>query len=348
MKKINHKQLRWLIKKAYEKKLPLFIHGTFGIGKSSVVREVCKEMGLDFIDVRISQLEPSDIRGLPNVKVSMVDGKEVKQTEWLAPNFLPRDRNTKAIIIFDELNLAPPSVQAQAYELILDRRCGEYRLPDGVIILGAGNTMEDRANIFEMATPLLNRFTHTELTIPTIEEWNEWAFTNKIDGRIIAYLSFQPNKLFGYNSKNKDKSINTPRTWEFTSKLIEGVEDFNDIELLSSSAVGEGVAIEFCAFLKLNRKIDIEDILKNPKKIKAIKEMDLKYSIISALNEYFKRKKTKDTLEKIFDVCKELEVEFATLLLKMMLSVDYDFVKKETKNIKGGNEFLQSYIKYLY
>ena len=349
MKKITHKKLNWVIKQIYEKKIPLFIHGTFGIGKSDVCRATAKELGVDFIDVRLSQLEPSDIRGLPTVETIKVNGEEKeKVTKWLPPNFLPRDKNTKAIILLDELNTSPPSVQAQAYELILDRRCGDYTLPDGIVIIGAGNTIEDKANIFEMATPLLNRFTHTELSIPTIDEWNLWAFDNKVDGRIIGYLTTYPNRLFGYNQKNKDKAINTPRTWEFTSRLIDGVTDLKDIELLSSSAVGEGVAVEFVAFLSLNQKIDIEGILKNPKNINKIKELDVKYSVITAINEYFKRKKTKENLERIYNVCKEMEVEFSTILLKMMLSVDYKFIRENTKEIKGGETFLQSYIKYLH
>src|SRR3990167_5748319 len=123
MKAVTHKQLREHIQMAYAKRIPLFVWGTFGIGKSQTIAWVAKELNLQFTDVRISQLDPSDLRGLPITSNG--------ETRWLPPNWLPRDKNSKGILCFDELNLAPPSIQASAYQLILDRRLGDYILPDG-------------------------------------------------------------------------------------------------------------------------------------------------------------------------------------------------------------------------
>ena len=164
---INHKQMERLIKLAYQRKQPIYVWGATGIGKSMtikrVAKEIAKDMGLNYnediskineegnfsvVDIRISQLDPSDLRGLPKI--------DNGNTKWLPPNWLPRAG--KGIIFFDELNLAPPSIQASAYQLILDRRLGEYILPEGWIIISAGNRLEDRANVFELPAPLKNRF----------------------------------------------------------------------------------------------------------------------------------------------------------------------------------------------
>lgn len=321
MKHINHKELSSIIKTAYNKKIPLFVWGTFGIGKSSVVRQVADELGINLIDVRISQLEPSDLRGLPKID----DGV----TRWLPPSWLPSDEHSKGILFFDEINLAPPSIQASAYQLILDRQLGEYKLPANWVIVSAGNRLEDKANVFELPIPLANRFIHAELNIPRIEDFTDWGLANGIDGRILSFLNFKPSRLFSYDSKIKEKAIATPRMWEYTSNLIKDNEDLDEIELLSSCAVGEGVAIEFMAFLKLKRKIDIAELLNNPKKIADIKELDMKYTIIGGISEYYRKHKNKELLSKVLNVCNYMEEEFSMFLLRFVRAVDNTFFTRE-------------------
>jgi len=341
MKGITHADLKDVIRTAYQKQVSLFIWGACGIGKSSVVKQVANELDVDFIDVRISQLEPSDLRGLPSVSNG--------ETKWLPPNWLPKE-NTKGILFFDELNLAVPSIQASCYQLILDRKLGDYNLPKGWVILSAGNRIEDKANTFEMPSPLANRFIHTELSVPSVEMWQNWAFQNQIDGRIIAFLNWKPTRLYGFDAKLKDKAFATPRTWEFTSALIKGLEYDKDKELMDTliaSAVGEGTAIEMTAFLKLQRKINAEDLLKNPKKVKDIKEIDLKYSMLSTISEYFNRHKKKETLTQILGVVKEMDVEYGVLMLRLTKNVDETFFKSNITGIPVFKELSQTYAKYL-
>ncbi len=323
--KVNHEQFKFLIKTAYIKKLPLFTLGATGIGKSEVVRQTAEELAKEFkmkfsegtdyldgskfhlIDIRISQLDPSDLRGLPHFD------NENKKTRWYSPNWMPT--KGKGIIFFDELNLAPPSIQAAAYQLILDRKLGDYELPEGYIIIGAGNKLEDKANVFEMPAPLANRFTHCELAKPTVEKWADWAMDNNIDSRVITYLHFKKSHIHKFDERNEERAFPTPRSWVYCSKLIEGVNDPKMVELLASTAIGEGIAIEFTNFHKLRNKLDLKHILANPKTFTLPKEIDVKYALISGLSEHYKEHK--NVLDKILLICKRLEPEYGILLLKL-------------------------------
>jgi len=334
---ITHEQLNEQIKISYDTKTPIFIWGATGIGKSQTIKQTAKEIAeaekLDFVedtsnpkafgflDIRISQLEPSDLRGLP------IQNLANKTTDWLIPSWLPTDENSKGLIFFDELNLSPPSIQAVAYQLILDRRIGDYVLPKGWVIVSAGNRIEDKCAVFEMSSALCNRFLHATLSNPSVDNWTKWAIDNQVDGRIISFLNWKPSSFNRSDERNKDKAFPTPRSWVFCSKLINGRNDNNLVSRLTASAVGEGTALEFIAFMKLQTKIDIDSILKNPSQIKKIEEIDLKYVLIGTLSE--KYRKDKKLLDKIIPVCEFLEPEFAVLLLRFLKAYHPEHFKKE-------------------
>lgn len=352
-KKVNHEELREVIKKCYTIKQPLHILGGIGIGKSDSVKDTAKEIARQekleftdenninsdkyfcFIDIRVSQLEPSDLRGLP----SLQDGT----TKWLPPNWLPK--KAKGIIFFDELQLSPPSIQASCYQLILDRRLGDYKLPEGYLVVSADNRTEDRANLFEMAKPLCNRFCHIELQTPDVEEWQEWAFKHEIDNRILAFLKFKPSNLFRFDSKVDDMAFPTPRSWEKCSNLIKDIESEDRMmSILTASAVGEGTSIEFCAFLKLERRVNIDDILKKPEKVKEIKEIDLKYALLSGLTQRYK--KDKKVLDTLLRICDYLEAEFGILLWRFCYATNKSHFGKVVTE-KKYDALMKKYSTYL-
>lgn len=353
MKKVSHEELSKLVKTAYQKRVAAFIWGTIGIGKSQTIREVAKQLATDmelefsedniedgkfgFVDVRVSQLDPSDLRGLPKF--------DNDKTKWVPPSWLPRKQDGKGLIFMDELNLAPPSIQAASYQLILNRRLGDYVLPEGWAIVAAGNRSEDNARVFDLPSPLANRFIHCELNIPSEEEWTTWALNNGIDTRVVAFIKIRPSMLFRFEPKNRDKSFPTPRAWEFCSKLIKEIEKDSELEILIAAAVGEGCAIEMVKFLKLQKSIDFDAIMKNPAKVKELKDISMKYALLSYLSEVYR--KDNKMISKMLDICEHLETEFAVILLRFCKSVnEKEFVKQIAKE-KKWTPLSKTYGKYL-
>ena len=143
---------------------PAFIWGPPGVGKSSVIAQLARSLNLSLRDIRALLLDPVDLRGLPYV----ADGR----SRWAIPEFLRADG--AGILFLDELNAAPGMVQAAFYQLVLDRRLGEYMLPGGWVIIAAGNRDGDRAYTTRMPTPLRNRFVHLDFEVDA-QEWSEWA-----------------------------------------------------------------------------------------------------------------------------------------------------------------------------
>lgn len=223
-------------------KLAVMLWGAPGVGKSSIVAQVAASHNLEFIDVRLSQLAPTDLRGLP-----VAEGGVAK---WFAPEFLPR--SGCGVLFMDEINMAAPTMQGIAQQLILDRKVGSYTLPHGWFVWAAGNRREDRASVFEMPAPLANRFLHLEVSAD-FESFKRYAYRCDLSERVIAFLSFRPNLLHALDTKNP--AWPSPRSWEMASRLLAA-------NLEVAPAVGDGAAAEFAAFEKVYAGLpDLEPIL---------------------------------------------------------------------------------------
>ena len=160
------------LRKAFKNKRPIFLWGPPGIGKSDIIKQLGDELDAHVIDVRLSLWEPTDIKGIP-----YFDSNTSKMV-WAPPSELPDAEMAsqhKTIILFlDEMNSAAPSVQAAAYQLVLNRRVGTYHLPDNVVLVAAGNRESDKGVTYRMPAPLANRFLHLELK-HNFDDWQEWA-----------------------------------------------------------------------------------------------------------------------------------------------------------------------------
>ncbi len=256
---------------------PAMIWGPPGVGKSQIVAQVARAAAVPMIDIRLSQLEPSDLRGIP-----FRSGEHVV---WAVPAMLPdaARQGERGILFLDEINAAPPTVSAAAYQLVLDRRLGEYQVPAGWAIFAAGNRQGDRGVTFTMPAPLANRFSHYELDV-NLDDWVAWAYHNAVDQRLIAFLRFRPELLFSYDPGSDPVAFPTPRSWEFVHRCLRkfSVDD----PLLGEAVqacVGAAAAAELLAFLAcLERLPDIDAIVRG-ENVAVPQEIDLQYAVASAL-----------------------------------------------------------------
>lgn len=317
--------LRTLIKE----KMPIFIWGAPGLGKSSITRQLAEEEGIGFTDLRLSLLNPVDLRGLP-----YMDEKEKKAT-WLFPDFLPT--RGKGILFLDELNTAPTSVQIAAYQLLLDRHIGKYIFPDGWRIIAAGNRESDRAFVSKMPSPLANRLIHLHVEAD-IDDWKEWA-VGKIDQRVIAFLNFRP-KLLATLPKEEIKAYPTPRTWHYVSRILPLYKNPNEATAAITGAIGSGATKEFLSFIQIWKDLpDVEDVLKG--KIKSVpKKSDVLYALCSALVVRLKD----EYIDNFLKYTLKMPVEFATLAVRDAVRGKWQEQIRESEHFEAWSNKFSEYL----
>jgi hypothetical protein len=292
VRQVGPKSAKRSIRKAIQTRRPVFLWGPPGIGKSDIVKQIGQDAGREVIDVRLALWEPTDIKGIPYYNA------EKGTMVWAPPSELPMDPESTAIIFLDELNSAPPAVQAAAYQLILNRRVGTYALPKGVDIVAAGNREGDRGVTYRMPAPLANRFIHLEMKID-FDDFQEWAVMNNVHPEVVGYVGFAKQDLYDFDPKSPSKAFATPRSWVFVSDLLKDDDcDIDTLHNLIAGAVGDGLAVKFMAHRKIAGRLPkAEDILKGKVKDLQIKEVSAMYSLTVSLCYELKdqaEKKAKD------------------------------------------------------
>jgi len=256
---------------------PVMLWGPPGVGKSQMITLVAERRQVPVIDIRLSQMEPSDLRGIPF--------RVEQHVEWATPAILPdRERHGNAGILFlDEITSAPPAVSAAAYQLILDRRLGEYQVPEHWAIFAAGNRQGDRGVTYSMPAPLANRFSHFEVDTH-LDDWVTWAYANGMDERLIAFLRFRPELLFDFDPAHNPVAFPSPRSWEFAHRALRKFHD--DPQLLQGSlqaCVGPAAGIELAAFIaSIDQMPDLDAICRG-EPVPVPTEIDLQYAVAAAL-----------------------------------------------------------------
>ena len=233
-----------------EARQPAIVWGPPGCAKSQIARQVAADAGREYIDVRALLLDPVDLRGIP-----WRDGHD--RTRWAPPAFLPpSDADGRWLVNLEELPSAVPMVQAALYQLVLDRRCGEYELPDGAALIACGNRETDRGVVHRMPTPLASRFVHLEIRVDA-PDWCAWGAGNGIAPEVLFFVQMRPELLHDFDPRSAEKAFPCPRTWEFVSNIVHrrnGLDPAAE-RALFRGAVGEAAAVEFCAFLKVWRDL---------------------------------------------------------------------------------------------
>lgn len=264
-------------------KRPVMLWGPPGVGKSDVIKGIASNLvaaGKKAIvkDLRLSMCEPTDLMGIP-----YFDSNRGVMA-WAPPSLLPTaqegEENDLIILFLDEINGGAPAVQAAAYQLTLDRRVGEYILPENVIVVAAGNRNSDKGVTYRMPTPLANRFVHFEVKAH-FDDWSEWAGDNNIHPDVMGYLTTNKKDLFDFDPKNPDPAFRTPRSWHVFSDILyvadEAGYSHSDVADLCAGTLGTGTSVAFNAHRKTSA------LLPNPSDILEGKVTELKTTEISAL-----------------------------------------------------------------
>jgi MoxR-like ATPase len=321
--KVKPSELALALAHCISMKMPIFTWGPPGIGKSAIIKQVAAQLGMKSIDIRLSQMDPTDLRGVPypandattkdivdavvaaasqavqatmesigsdgnafEVAARVVAEAAAKAAaeyagkpgmKWAPPAILPRNPDDRVVVFLDEMNTAPQSIQAAAYQLVLDRRLGEYTLPENCVVVAAGNRQTDNGATFKMPTPLMNRFVHLELE-HSFDDWYEWAIETQQDRDVVAYLTFSKADLMQFDPRSSSRGFATPRSWEFVSKMKKHNQGRNlpipILRTLYAGAIGDGLAIKFTEFSRRAAELpNPTDILHG--KIKDLKNEDL-------------------------------------------------------------------------
>lgn len=354
------------------KRKPLFVWGPPGVGKSSIFEQVCEQIGWKLIDVRLTQMEPTDLRGIPvpvsKEYVDIVTNTTVEDVvvRWAIPEFLPKiksvyDRNWDgiipgdkkqykgAVILLDELPNAAPSVQAGSYQLVLDGKIGEYEVPDNVVVFAAGNRQTDKGGTYKMPTPLMNRFDHIEFEA-VFKEWQRYAIKKGYNELVIGFLSAFEGKLFEFQANKVDGGFPTPRSWEGVSCTLNDELETTEktpirvINRMIVGWIGKGVAAEFIHHCETAGKLPDTDLILDGK-IKVLDDdmQDVPLTYTLTIRMLYKLKNRFDEAERA-----ETSAEKKKLMKRYNTGLDnfFTFMMKNFKNemnVLGARMLLHTY-----
>ncbi len=301
---------------------PLYFWGPSGVGKSEGIQQACAEHGGTMCDIRVSQYEGIDFRGIPDVQAG--------STVWNMPATLPFKGNAKfemapadkpIFMFLDEINQGDPSVTSVCYQLIQDRRIGEHELLDNVVIVAAGNRDSDRGATNRWAYPLGNRGTHAEL-VADVKAWSAWAATTNVPAALIGFLNFRSELIHTFDSAKPTKVFATPRSWGFVAEDMLDESLPEDVKLASmSGSVGEGPAVELSGFLKIMASLKpIEEIIANPDKVPVSEELDVQW----AMATHVAGNMLKDNADQLQKFLNRLEPEIVVMSWTLAINRDPD------------------------
>lgn len=308
-------RLRHVLEAMVGQRWPAFIWGPPGVGKSSIVHDIARQRGVPVVDLRASLLDPTDLRGIPAIE----SGRAV----WCPPAFLPSASDVPGILFLDEINAAPPLVQASLYQLVLDRRVGEYELPPGWWIVAAGNRHQDRAVTFRLSSALANRFVHLSLE-PDVEDWRNWAIERRLNPLVVSFIAVRPALLS--QEPGEGSAYPTPRSWEMVSDMLGTFDTHNDCADVIPGVVGQAAATEFASHVKKaisERKMRV--ILADPERAEVPDTLDGLYVLTSWLTWHAADESVSQSSARLLG---RLPPEFGVVLARDMMKARPQFARE--------------------
>lgn len=315
------------------RKRTIYLKGKSGIGKSDSVKQASDKLAETVpnwggvIDLRLSQCDQTDLRGLPSV----VEGR----TSWNPPEFFPHE-GTAGILLLDEITSAPPSLQAVAYQLALDHRVGDYHLPAGWMVIAAGNLQSDRGVTFNIAAPLLNRMTEIEVDT-VLEDWELYAVNHGIRPDVLAFVHNRADYLHKFDGKVNEQ-FPTPRGWMAASKHLDmdfgavasNSEETGAIRLeVLKGDVGAAAAVDFETFSRIYGRIpDIDAIEKDPKGSMVPDAINELHCLMMGISMRLDKK----NFAAFHEYLKRMPKEMSTLAVKLAYKRNRDIVQSPAFN----------------
>lgn len=252
----------WAAQEAGGLRTSWMLHGRPGVGKTELIQTLADRIGAELFDLRLTTIEPQDLRGLPYFD------HETARTIWYRPEDLPDTEGRPAILFLDELTAAAPALQPTVYGLLQERRVGRHRLPDSVMVVAAGNMIEDGAIAYEMGTALSDRLVHM-IVQASAEDWlRNYAVPAGIHPSVAAFIRTRPDLLeTTEDSLRRGHAIAcTPRSWTRVSRIMEAIPDRARRQVMVAGTVGEAAAAEFALLADdIAATVRIDEMLETPR-----------------------------------------------------------------------------------
>jgi MoxR-like ATPase len=239
------------------------LHGRPGVGKTEIVQTLAHRRGADLFDLRLTTIEPQDLRGLPYYDHA------TGRTIWYPPEDLPDTPDRPAVLFLDELTAAAPSLQPTVYGLLQERRVGRHRLPDSVFIVAAGNGVEDGAVAYEMGSALSDRLVHMTVRAQARDWLQGYAVSAGLHPAVTAFIRTRPDLLETSEDALRRGHVIacTPRSWVRVSQILQSVADRGLRNTMIAGTVGEAPAAEFALIAdEIAASLDVEGLLAAPRR----------------------------------------------------------------------------------
>lgn len=334
---MNIDQMKQSLRLAFKADIPIMLWGPPGVGKTQGLYQLAAKEGYKVIDVRLSQVEPVDLRGIPTVD-------EQGRTNWAIPSMWPdpNDNDTKYLVFFDEINHGNNSTMSAAFQAIQERKLGEYQFPAGCRFAAAGNRAKDRSIANQMPVALRNRFMHLEVS-SSVEGFVAHGMKQGFHELVLGFIRFSPqslNELIEHSNTDEEfqrtsevkthNAIATPRTWEGVHKLLNVATDattnqidFESIKPLILGMVGEEMAVKFNGYAQFYKDLpDIDKLIKNPSNFDVPENPGMLYAIAASLAQ----KITETNADNVVKYLTRMPEEFQAMCMKDAVARDMSLI----------------------
>lgn len=288
--------------------VPYLISGP-GIGKTTSVKDEAAKRGIECRILSLAQYDAGELAGWP---VPTKDGDTMHR---LRPDWMPTDG--EGILFLDELPQAPVANQNIAAQIVNERRVGQHHLPQGWVVVAAGNRTSDRAGTNNMPSHLKDRLMFLEVEAD-LEDTIAYFYANKVDDRVCAFLRFRPEWLHKFD---RDANASpSPRSWERVSSILGwGLDPVCQLEALAGQ-VGRAATADFNGFMQLYASVpDMDKLIARPEEADVPSDPAILYAICAALSSRANKSNVGNVIRYLTRIPQK---EFAAFALKDAVSRD--------------------------